>query len=1332
MKRFYQKITSRPKLILLSFGVLFLICLACKPFISVNYDMNDYLPSDSASTIALDTMEQEYEGGIPNTRVMIENVSVAQALQYKVQIAAVDGVTNITWLDDAASVTQPLSFISTDTLDTYYKDGNALFSVTVSEDKRIAALDEIREIIGDKGAMTGSAVSTATATKSTASQIPQIAVFGVLFTLLVLILTTTSFAEPLIVLLGLGLAIIINSGSNLIFGEISFVTNAAGSILQLAVSLDYSVFLLHRFTECRKEFSDPKEAMVQALCGSTASILSSGLTTVIGFLALCLMRFKIGPDLGLALAKGVAISLITVFVFMPVFILATYKWIDKTQHRPFVPSFRGFGKLVSKMMIPLVCLFAVVIVPSFLASNSNSFYYGASHIFGSETQLGADTEKIEEIFGKSDTYVLMVPKDSVATQKELSETLHTLPEVKSILSYVDTAGETIPEQYLDTGTLSKLNSADYTRMVLSVDADYEGPAAFDLIETVQRMAEEYYPGEWLLAGEGVSTHDLMNTVTADMLKVNLIAIAAVFVVLLLTAKSVSIPIILVLGIETAVWLNLSIPYFTGSAVFYIAYLIISSIQLGATVDYAILFTDRYKEYRETRQKKQAIIDTVSAVTVSIMTSASVLTVVGFLLGAISTHGLLSQLGYFLGKGTLCSLAIVLFVLPGMLYLFDGLIQKTTKGGKFIAALLAAVMTCSLTVPAFAAEAASEKEEVIYINTDAAGHTTSVNAVNIFGGGDIVDFGNYSDVNMLTSTESITQNGDKITFSTDDKKVYYQGTMKNTEIPWDISVRYYLDGKEYRPSEIVGQSGKLEIRLSIAKNEKCRGDFFENYALQVSVTLDTGICENIIASDATMANVGDDKQITYTVLPGKGLDSSITAHVSEFEMDAISVNGIKLNLNVEVDDAGLMDQVSQLMDAAKKLNDGSGELISNSETLKTGSSSLDAGFSSVHSGVADLDNGIAALQEGISSAQAALDTLNDKSCNLINGSAQMKSALEIIQTNLSSVSVSADQLAELTGASSAIKQGISDLYDGAYALSQNLGFAQYKAIMAQNGLDIDALQAGNTQALNDLAALITSLQQTVAQLENVPEYEAQVAQLQSQIASLQSVIQLLSGSNAAIGGTESYLDNLAAGVDSLYQSLGALKTQYELFDEKIGELAGTLSDMLLKLSVLSGKIDQLVTNYAFLDSGISEYTGGVAQLAAGYTQIVDGVSSLASGSKTLLSGSSELKNGAGELYDGIAAYCDGVSELADGTNELYTKSDGMDTQVQEQIDEILASIGGEETETVSFVSGKNTNVNSVQFVMKTAAIEKEEVVTNDMQEEAPLNFWQKLLRLFGMY
>lgn len=656
------------------------MCLICKQFVAVDYDMYDYLPEESASTKALELMNQEYDGGIPNARVMIENISVPEALDYKEKILDVDGVTDVTWLDDVVNITTPLEMSDSDTVEKYYKDNNALFSVTIEENKRKEAVSEIRKIIGPDNAMSGSAITTAYATESTVKEVSKITIFAVIFVLIVLIITTTSFAEPLIVLAGLGVAIVINGGSNLIFGEISFVTNAAGSILQLAVSLDYSVFLLHRFTECRKTSSDPEKAMVQALSMSTSSILSSGLTTVIGFIALCLMRFRIGPDLGRALAKGVVISLVTVFVFMPSLILVTYKWIDKTKHRPFIPSFKKFGKLVSHIMIPCAVFFAVLILPGYLASNANSFYYGASHLFGTNTQPGADAEKIENAFGKSDTYVLMIPLDSTAQEKKLSDELHKIPQVKSILSYVDTVGTEIPEQYLDHGVLSKLNSDHYTRMVLTMDADYEGDDTFDLVEKVRNTAEKFYPGKWYLAGEGISTYDLMDTVTADNVKVNLVAIGAVFLVLLITMKSLVLPVILVLSIETAIWINLSIPYFADKPIFYIAYLIISSVQLGATVDYAILFTDRYREMRQNYSKKDAIVNTISAVTVSILTSGSVLTVVGFLLGAFSTHGLLSQLGYFLGRGTLCSLAVILFALPGLLYLFDKWVIKNKKMG----------------------------------------------------------------------------------------------------------------------------------------------------------------------------------------------------------------------------------------------------------------------------------------------------------------------------------------------------------------------------------------------------------------------------------------------------------------------------------------------------------------------------------------------------------------------------------------------------------------------------------------------------------------------------
>ncbi len=661
------------------FALGFAVCLAAWGMVAVNYDMNDYLPPDSPSTVAVNVMADEFGGGIPNARVMIPDVTVPQALEYKKSIAAVDGVLGVTWLDDAVDVTVPLATVDSAVLETYYRDGTALLSVTVDEERCIDAIPAIRAIVGDGAAMSGSAVSTAVATTSTLAEIHVIAVGGIAFALVVLLLTMTSWLEPVLVLGGLGVAVVINAGTNLIFREISFVTNAAGNILQLAVSLDYSVFLIHRFDECRLLTDDREEAMVNALCLSASSIVSSGLTTVIGFVALALMRFRIGPDLGLALAKGVAISLVTVFLFMPSVLLGCCKAVDKTRHRSFMPSFDRFGRAVRRMAIPMVCLFLLIIAPVYLASNANDYYYGASHIFGPDTQLGSDMDAIRQVFGESDTYVLLVPKGDTATQTALSRDLHGLDHVTGVISYVDSAGAEVPMEYLDAATLDQLESDEHSRMVISVDVPYEGKETFALVEAVRAAAERYYPGAYYLAGEGVSTYDLMDTVTADMVKVNLLAIGAVFLVLLLTMRSLVLPVILVLSIETAIWLNLAVPYFTDKPIFYITYLIISAIQLGATVDYAILLTDRYRENRLRMDRKTAVVRTVSGVTVSILTSGSVLTVVGLLMGAVSTNQLLAQLGLLLGRGAIFSVVIVIFVLPGLLAAFDRLILR--RGGK---------------------------------------------------------------------------------------------------------------------------------------------------------------------------------------------------------------------------------------------------------------------------------------------------------------------------------------------------------------------------------------------------------------------------------------------------------------------------------------------------------------------------------------------------------------------------------------------------------------------------------------------------------------------------
>ena len=682
MRKLYESIVNHKKTVIVAFVMAMIVSAVCSTMVNVNYDINDYLPDGTASTVALDNMNEEYDMSIPNARVMVSNLTVAQALEMKQKLSEIEGVEDVTWLDDVVDTDIPLETADKDTVENYYKDNKALFTVTINEHTRIETVNAIRDLIGDDNSMAGAAINTAIAAQATNKEVKNIIFLVIPICLAVLFLTSSSWIEPILLLGSIGVAILLNKGSNLMFGTISFVTNAAGGVLQLAVSMDYSIFLLHRFQEMREEGQAPKEAMINALCKSTGSILSSGLTTVIGFAALILMRFKIGPDMGLAMAKAIFLSLITVFVLFPVVLLYCYPLIDKTKHKSFLPDFGKFGQFVTKLMVPAVLVFVLFIIPCNLGQKENFFSYGSSQIFSTDTQIGRDTKIIEDTFGKSNNLVLMVPKGDLEKETELSKKLHDMPEVTSILSYVDNAGAEVPMDYVDNETLSKLISDNYSRLVLTVDADFEGEKTFNLIEEIRSLAKSYYGDKYLLAGESASTYDLMDTITKDNDRVNLIAIGAVFVVLLLSMKSITIPVILVLAIETAIWINLSVPYFTNDFVFYIAYLIISSVQLGATVDYAILLTSRYMEVRETASKKKTIVETLRSTTVSIMTSASILTIAGLLLWKISTHGILSQLGHLLARGTALSTLIVLFVIPGMLYIFDGLIQKTTVGVKF--------------------------------------------------------------------------------------------------------------------------------------------------------------------------------------------------------------------------------------------------------------------------------------------------------------------------------------------------------------------------------------------------------------------------------------------------------------------------------------------------------------------------------------------------------------------------------------------------------------------------------------------------------------------------
>ncbi|MCD8342425.1 MAG: hypothetical protein LUC87_09820 [Clostridiales bacterium] len=390
-------------------------------------------------------------------------------------------------------------------------------------------------------------------------------------------------------------------------------------------------------------------------------------------------------------------------------------------------------------------------------------------------------------------------------------------------------------------------------------------------------------------------------------------------------------------------------------------------------------------------------------------------------------------------------------------------RKMLKRGTALA--LAAALTVGLTLPAGAVSATpSEKEEVVYINLDAVGAVQEIYVVNSFGSGDILDYGDYVSIKALNTLDDITQNGDEITFTTTAEKVYYQGELTDKEIPWNFDIRYYLDGTEYDPSELAGQSGALEIRLSITENEACEGGFFDAYALQVSLTLDTENCTNISAPDATVANVGSEKQLTFTVLPGSGLDTSVTADVTDFEMEGIAINGIRLNLNIEIDDEELMEQVTELMDAAVQLDDGAGELADGASALAEGTSELADGASELQDGAAELADGASALDTGTDELADGADELTDGASSLADGAGEAKEGAADLQDGASS----------LASGASALADGASSLADGASSLADGAAAVESGASSLVDGTA--ALQSGAEELNSGLADLQTGLAQ----------------------------------------------------------------------------------------------------------------------------------------------------------------------------------------------------------------------------------------------------------------
>ena len=655
-----------------------LFSLIAMLFVNVNYDLTEYLPDTARSHIGLDQMESAF--GYPGTaRVMLKDVSLYEAKQYKDRLEAVDGVDQILWCDSTVNIYAGEDFIDMESIEDYYKDGCAVMDVTFDEGdtsaKTAQAIEQMQAITGEKGYYVGMAVQTKSLTENVESEMSLILTVAVIMIFAVLCITTNAWSEPFLFLLVMGVAILLNRGTNIFIGTVSFLTDNVAMVLQLATSMDYSIFLLDAFSREREGGLSEEEAMVRAVDDAINSIFASSLTTVVGFLALVSMKFTIGFDMGLVLAKGIVFSLLTVVFFMPAMILKFASMNERTRHRRFLPDFQGLSRRIYKARYASLALMLLLVPPAYVAQGMNTYLYGNSAVGASEgTKVYADDQVIVNTFGRSNMLLALYPNTSSVREREMTEAIEALPYVKSVASLAGTLPEGIPEEFLPQSLTGELHTRDWCRMLIYIRTKSESSQAFACTQELEEILTGYYPENSYLVGETPSTRDIRDTITEDNTRVNMLSLLGVFLVVMASFRSLVVPVLVIIPIEAAIFLNMAVPYLAGDTMVYMGYIIVSSIQLGATVDYAILLANNYAACRKKiPDKREACIQALSLSCTSIFTSGTIIVLAGYIIHFISSTAAIGDLGHLIARGGLYSMVLVLTVLPALLVLFDRIV-----------------------------------------------------------------------------------------------------------------------------------------------------------------------------------------------------------------------------------------------------------------------------------------------------------------------------------------------------------------------------------------------------------------------------------------------------------------------------------------------------------------------------------------------------------------------------------------------------------------------------------------------------------------------------------
>ena len=1365
-----------------------ILSLVTMLFVNVNYDLTEYLPDWAPSCQGLDVMEREF--GYPGTaRVMIRDVTLYEAKQYKDRLEAVDGVDQILWCDSQVNIYAGEDFIRMDEIEDYYKDGCAVMDVTFDEGdtaRRTArAIDAMEEITGDKGYYVGMAVQNKSLTENVEKEMSLIMAVAIVMIFAVLCVTTAAWSEPILFLLVMGVAILLNRGTNIWIGTVSFLTNNVAMVLQLATSMDYSIFLLDAFERERSRGLSDEEALTNAIDQAINSILASSLTTVVGFFVLVFMEFRIGFDMGLVLAKGIVFSLLTVLFFMPAMILKFARWNDRTAHRPFLPSFEKLSRGIYRGRFIALIVMAALALPSYVAQGMNDFLYGNSSVGASEgTKVYEDDLEITKRFGRSNMLLAVYPLSASWAEKELTEALEDLPYVKSVTSMAGTLPEGIPEDFLPYSVTSELHTKEYGRMLIYIRTKSESEKAFEYTDQIRALVKQYYPEGSYLVGETPSTQDIKDIITDDYARVNNLSMLGVFLVVMFSFKSLLTPVLVMIPIEAAIFLNMAIPYLEGDTMVFMGYIIVSSIQLGATVDYSILLTNTYMDCRKTMEKKEACMKAISQSCPSIFTSGTIIILAGYIIHFISTTAAIGDLGHLIGRGALLSVILVLTVLPSLLVLFDKIItsnewdrfmkwrkrRRTAMKKKMMAgwkaarrfrrpaawALAAACLCSGMGSPDVvqAAPAAAQVDETMYVNLDYYGKIDQVSVVkgcSLNGNTSLTDYGNYRNVvNMSGNQQPQMENG-SLTWSFEESpsdRFYYQCSLDPAQVtlPWDFDISYKLNGVPANGEDLAGASGVVEIHILAVPNEKADEYYRNNMVLMAAVPVDRSKCYSVEAEGSQTQSLGDTAAVVFSALPGEEGDFTVRIGTDSFETTGVILAMAPGTIGDLEHIKDLKEAKDTWQDAGDEFYDSLDEMAAAVEGMEGGLKALQSGAQSAEAGRAVWSGAKDGILAGNDETLAAIRAMNDQMGNMVPHIQSAKEQAEIIHSGMNNI---VNAMGEMQEPLRKLYTRLKHIENQSESLSGELPQIQELAVQI---IALDAqLQANEQVVLTGMGDFKAAMEEVDAlyyeeDFEDEEDFDDEEDFRQEKDLSEEAPFApVATVSNASISLKEYRLVGASMGeVLSMLQQKAALLTDTAAksarLAETLSDLSGDISDSAKYSRDLVDSLDLMIEETASLRDSLDVYYPQVQaalsdteELVNRTTQAVDSAVDTMTLIQNALKASSDAFDAAArESLKGSMAILDQSLKALDSTAAMRqagrTMKDVLDRELDKFDTENRFLFMDPEAPKRSFTSDKNPEPETIQVVLRTDEISPEDEAHQlmDMEtEKEAVSPWQRM-------